>query len=74
MIAVSGAQAHAWEATDPTFAGDLAVECLWDCERETRELAATRVDRRVRLASQRLAELDADEAPAASVRRATAGG
>ncbi len=61
-------------ATDPTFAGDLAVECLWDCERETRELAATRVDRRVRLASQRLAELDADEAQAASVRRATADG
>jgi hypothetical protein len=61
-------------ASDPTFAGDLAVECLWDCERETREVAASRVDRRVRLASQRLAELHDDEAQAASVRRATAEG
>jgi hypothetical protein len=61
-------------ASDPTFSGDLAVECLWDCERETREVAAGRVDRRVRLASQRLAELHDDEAQAASVRRATAEG
>ena len=41
-------------ASDPTFYGDVAVECLWDCEAETRRLAATHVDRRVRLASQRL--------------------
>ena len=61
-------------ASDPTFAGDLAVECLWDCERETRAVAAGTVDRRVRLASQRLAELHDDEAQAASVRRATADG
>jgi hypothetical protein len=59
-------------AADPTFAGDVAVECLWDCEREVRQLAAERVDRRVRLATQRLAELSADEAQAASVRRAGA--
>ncbi len=55
-------------ASDPTFDGDVAVECLWDCEAETRRLAATNVDRRVRLAAQRLEELAADETQAASVR------
>jgi hypothetical protein len=59
-------------AADPTFGGDVAVECLYDCEREVRQLAAQRVDRRVRLAAQRLAELAADPAQAASVRRAAA--
>jgi hypothetical protein len=59
-------------ASDPTFAGDVAVECLWDCEAETRRLAAVHVDRRVRLASQRLAEFAGDEAQAASVRAAAA--
>jgi hypothetical protein len=57
-------------ASDPTFGGDVAVECLWDCEAETRRLAATHVDRRVRLAAQRLEELAADRAQAASVRAA----
>ncbi|MDP1847855.1 MAG: hypothetical protein Q8K79_08690 [Solirubrobacteraceae bacterium] len=57
-------------ASDPTFDGDVAVECLWDCEAETRRLAVTHVDRRVRLAAQRLEELAADEAHAASVRAA----
>jgi len=57
-------------ATDPMFAGDLAVECLWDCERESRARAAAAVDRRIRLASQRLAELVDDAAQAASVRQA----
>ncbi|MGI8731321.1 MAG: hypothetical protein ACR2LK_15305, partial [Solirubrobacteraceae bacterium] len=59
-------------AADPTFGGDLAVECLWDCERESRQIAATHVDRRIRMAGQRLAELSADEAQAASVRQASA--
>lgn len=59
-------------AADPTFAGDLAVECLWDCERESRQIAAEHVDRRIRMAGQRLAELGADEAQAASVRQASA--
>lgn len=61
-------------ASDPTFAGDLAVECLWDCELESRAIAAAHVDRRIRLASQRLQELVGDEAQAASVRRAAGGG
>ena len=59
-------------ASDPTFYGDVAVECLWDCEAETRRLAAIHVDRRVRLASQRLEELAGDEAQAASVRSVAA--
>jgi hypothetical protein len=59
-------------ATDPTFDGDVAVECLWDCEPETRQLAASHVDRRIRLAAQRLAELAADAAQAPSVRRSAA--
>ncbi len=57
-------------ASDPTFGGDVAVECLWDCEAETRSMAAVHVDGRVRLAAQRLEELAADEAQAASVRAA----
>ncbi|HEX8159100.1 MAG TPA: hypothetical protein VF526_17075 [Solirubrobacteraceae bacterium] len=57
-------------AADPTFAGDVAVDCLWDCESETREVAAEHVDRRVRLAAQRLAELAGDEAQSASARQA----
>jgi hypothetical protein len=58
--------------TDPTFAGDVAVDCLWDCEPETRQLAAEHVDRRIRLAAQRLQELAGDGAQAASVRRSAA--
>jgi len=61
-------------AADPTFAGDVAVECLWDCERETRAFAAERVDRRVRLAAQRLEELSSDASQAESVRRAATSG
>jgi hypothetical protein len=59
-------------ASDPTFNGDVAVECLWDCEAETRRLGALHVDRRVRLAAQRLEELAGDEAQAARVRAAAA--
>ena len=55
---------------DPTFAGDVAVECLWDCERRDAPARGGGVDRRVRLAAQRLDELTRDEAQAASVRRA----
>lgn len=57
-------------AADPTFAGDVAVDCLWDCEGETREVAVDHVDRRVRLAAQRLAELAGDDAQSASTRQA----
>jgi hypothetical protein len=35
-----GRAARALAATDPSFAAGFAVECLWDCEETTRELAA----------------------------------
>ncbi|MFR9675717.1 HEAT repeat domain-containing protein [Streptomyces sp. TR02-1] len=35
-----GRTARALAATDDTFAAGFAVECLWDCEETTRELAA----------------------------------
>ncbi|MEH6379623.1 HEAT repeat domain-containing protein [Streptomyces sp. KLMMK] len=35
-----GRTARALAATDPSFAKGFAVECLWDCEETTRELAA----------------------------------
>ncbi len=59
-------------ASDPTFSGDVAVECLWDCEAETRRIGAAHVDRRVRLAAQRLQEFAEDEVQAAVVRAAAA--
>jgi hypothetical protein len=35
-----GRAARALAATDPSFPAGFAVECLWDCEENTRELAA----------------------------------
>ncbi|MEC4018524.1 HEAT repeat domain-containing protein [Streptomyces sp. H27-D2] len=35
-----GRAARALAATDPSFGAGFAVECLWDCEESTRELAA----------------------------------
>ncbi|MET8473707.1 HEAT repeat domain-containing protein [Streptomyces sp. NPDC006422] len=35
-----GRAARALAATDPSFAAGFAVECLWDCEESTREVAA----------------------------------
>jgi hypothetical protein len=35
-----GRAARALAATDPSFAAGFAVECLWDCEETTREIAA----------------------------------
>ncbi|WP_086565779.1 HEAT repeat domain-containing protein [Streptomyces africanus] len=36
--------ARALAATDPSFATGFAVECLWDCEETTREIAARHAD------------------------------
>ena len=61
-------------ASDPTFGGDVAVECLWDCEARDAPAGGGRTSTgRVRLAAQRLEELTADEAQAASVRAVAAG-
>lgn len=47
-------------AADSTaFADRYAYECLWDCEQETRELAAEHADRDVPGTSQRIAYIDA---------------
>ncbi|WP_306320727.1 MULTISPECIES: HEAT repeat domain-containing protein [unclassified Streptomyces] len=39
-----GRAARALAATDPSFAAGFAVECLWDCEETTREVAARHAD------------------------------
>ena len=66
-----GRAARALAATDPYFAEGPAVECLWDCEEATRELAARHVtttgDVRV---LERLRRLAADPAEEAEVHAA----
>lgn len=60
-----GRAARALVSTDPSFAAGLAVECLWDCEESTRELAAGHAaigDRRVAEQLRRLAADPAEEA------------
>ncbi|MET8680251.1 HEAT repeat domain-containing protein [Streptomyces sp. NPDC004647] len=60
-----GRAARALAATDPGFAAGFAVECLWDCEESTRELAARHAaigDTRVVEQLRRLAADPAEEA------------
>ncbi|WP_095756456.1 hypothetical protein [Streptomyces xinghaiensis] len=60
-----GRAARALAATDPSFAAGFAVECLWDCEESTRELAARHAaigDTRVVEQLRRLATDPAEEA------------
>ncbi|MGP3981809.1 HEAT repeat domain-containing protein [Streptomyces sp. KR80] len=60
-----GRAARALAATDPSFASGFAVECLWDCEETTRELAARHAaigDARVVEQLRRLAADPAEEA------------
>lgn len=59
-----GRAAAALAATDPGFAAGFAVECLWDCEETTRELAARHAatgDARVMEQLRRLAADPAEE-------------
>ncbi|MCD0483727.1 HEAT repeat domain-containing protein [Streptacidiphilus sp. ASG 303] len=69
-----GRAARALAATDPYFPAGPAVECLWDCEESTRELAARHVattgDARV---LERLRRLAADPAEEAEVHAAVRG-
>ncbi|KJK57538.1 hypothetical protein [Saccharothrix sp. ST-888] len=69
-----GRAARALAVTDPHFARGIAVECLWDCEETTRELAARHVtttgDVRV---LERLRRLAADPAEEAEVHAAVRG-
>jgi hypothetical protein len=60
-----GTSARALAAADPGFAAGFAVECLWDCEEATRELAAhhaASADVRVLTQLRRLAADPAEEA------------
>ncbi len=68
-----GRAARALAATDPSFAASFAIECLWDCEETTRELAArhaTTGDVRV---VERLRSLATDPAEEAGVQSAVRG-
>ncbi len=60
-----GCAARALAVTDPKFAQGFAIECLWDCEESTRELAARHAatgDVRVLAQLRRLAADPAEEA------------
>ncbi|WP_129838215.1 HEAT repeat domain-containing protein [Streptomyces sp. RFCAC02] len=68
-----GEAAGALAVTDPSFAAGFAVECLWDCEEDTRATGArhaTTVDARV---VERLRRLAADPAEQADVQTAVRG-
>ncbi|MEU6533445.1 HEAT repeat domain-containing protein [Streptomyces sp. NPDC046928] len=57
-----GRTARALAATDPSFPAGFAVECLWDCEENTRELAARHAETGDTRVVERLRRLAADPA------------
>ncbi|WP_149179042.1 HEAT repeat domain-containing protein [Streptomyces sp. TRM49041] len=57
-----GRTARALAATDPTFRTGFAVECLWDCEETTREVAALHAETGDVRVAERLRRLAADPA------------
>ncbi|RII19379.1 hypothetical protein DSC45_07835 [Streptomyces sp. YIM 130001] len=57
-----GRAARALAATDPTFAAGFAVECLWDCEESTREVAARHAETGDARVVEQLRRLAADPA------------
>ncbi|MFD9498257.1 HEAT repeat domain-containing protein [Streptomyces sp. NPDC060035] len=65
-----GRAARALAATDPSFATGFAVECLWDCEETTRELAALHAETADIRVAERLRRLAADPAEEAEVQTA----
>ncbi|MBD0711456.1 HEAT repeat domain-containing protein [Streptomyces sp. CBMA291] len=65
-----GRVARALAATDPTFATGFAVECLWDCEETTREVAAEHAETGDVRVAERLRRLAADPAEEAEVQTA----
>ncbi|MGX4693402.1 HEAT repeat domain-containing protein [Streptomyces sp. JNUCC 63] len=65
-----GRTARALAATDPSFAAGFAVECLWDCEETTRELAARHAETGDARVVERLRRLAADPAEEAEVQTA----
>ncbi|MFG2116978.1 HEAT repeat domain-containing protein [Streptomyces sp. NPDC048718] len=65
-----GRVATALAVTDPSFAAGFAVECLWDCEETTRELAALHAETGDARVAERLRRLAADPAEEAEVQTA----
>ncbi|WP_069173181.1 hypothetical protein [Streptomyces griseus] len=65
-----GRAARALAVTDPSFATGFAVECLWDCEETTRELAALHAETGDVRVAERLRRLAADPAEEAEVQTA----
>ncbi|MFB7274538.1 HEAT repeat domain-containing protein [Streptomyces sp. NPDC056244] len=65
-----GRTARALAATDPSFATGFAVECLWDCEETTREVAALHAETGDVRVAERLRRLAADPAEEAEVQTA----
>ncbi|MGV9900389.1 HEAT repeat domain-containing protein, partial [Streptomyces tendae] len=57
-----GRAARALAATDPSFAAGFAIECLWDCEETTRELAARHAETGDNRVVERLRRLATDPA------------
>lgn len=65
-----GRCARALAATDPSFPTGFAVECLWDCEETTREVAARHAETGDVRVVERLRRLAADPAEEAEVQTA----
>ncbi|MER7958637.1 HEAT repeat domain-containing protein [Streptomyces sp. NPDC096030] len=65
-----GRTARALAATDPTFPTGFAVECLWDCEETTREVAALHAETGDVRVAERLRRLAVDPAEEAEVQTA----
>ncbi|MFF5568945.1 HEAT repeat domain-containing protein [Streptomyces sp. NPDC012623] len=57
-----GRAARALAATDPSYATGFAVECLWDCEETTREVAARHAETGDVRVAERLRRLASDPA------------
>ncbi|MFI8087067.1 HEAT repeat domain-containing protein [Streptomyces sp. NPDC086080] len=68
-----GRAARALAATDPSFGAGFAVECLWDCEETTREIAARHAETGDTRVVDRLRRLAADPAEEAEVQTAVRG-
>ncbi|GAA2282827.1 hypothetical protein GCM10010145_63780 [Streptomyces ruber] len=65
-----GRAARALAATDPSFPSGFAVECLWDCEESTREVAARHAETGSARVVEQLRRLAADPAEEAEVQTA----
>ncbi|MGP4044282.1 HEAT repeat domain-containing protein [Streptomyces sp. 2A115] len=65
-----GRAARALAATDPSFPAGFAVECLWDCEESTREVAARYAETGDARVVDQLRRLAADPAEEADVQTA----